>query len=210
MGGFLSPSRCRARGSSKGSTLLGGTERPFTQRAAGENRHLFSKDVASDLNLRFAVSVARALSVSGRVAEGIEAIANQVRVIDEIIHSAQLNRRGEGRDLGGASAGGGGAGGGGAAGAGDGVAWGGRPVRPPNSQAERMVGPKRLVREGVVGRPAPEPSGSGRPPLSPGACLGYGAAVGNLGSTREWPAPGASRRSGSLAGRVAGAEARDR
>jgi hypothetical protein len=66
------------------------------------------EDGASDLNLRLAVSVARALCVRGRVAESrkeasleqldqsIQAIANQVRVIDEIIHSAQLiKRRGE-------------------------------------------------------------------------------------------------------------------
>jgi hypothetical protein len=66
------------------------------------------EDGASDLNLRLAVSVARALCVRARVAESrkeasleqldqsIEAIANQVRVIDEIIHSAQLiKRRGE-------------------------------------------------------------------------------------------------------------------
>jgi len=66
------------------------------------------EDVASDMNLRLAVSVARMLCVRDRVAESreeaslegmdqsIEAIANQVRVIDEIIHSARLiKRRGE-------------------------------------------------------------------------------------------------------------------
>ena len=65
-------------------------------------------EVASDLNLRLAVSVARALCVRARVAESrteanleqldesIETIANQIRVVDEIIHSAQLiKRRGE-------------------------------------------------------------------------------------------------------------------
>jgi hypothetical protein len=67
-----------------------------------------AEDVASDLNLRLAVSVARALCVRERVAaseaeanleqidESIEAIANQIRVVDEIIHSGQLiKRRGE-------------------------------------------------------------------------------------------------------------------
>jgi hypothetical protein len=65
-------------------------------------------DVASDGALRLAVSVARALCVRERVAasaaeasleqldESIETVANQIRVIDEIIHSARLiKRRGE-------------------------------------------------------------------------------------------------------------------
>jgi hypothetical protein len=65
-------------------------------------------DVASDVALRLAVSVARALCVRERVAasaaeasleqldESIETVANQIRVIDEIIHSARLiKRRGE-------------------------------------------------------------------------------------------------------------------
>jgi hypothetical protein len=65
-------------------------------------------DVASDGSLRLAVSVARALCVRERVAasaaeasleqldESIETVANQIRVIDEIIHSARLiKRRGE-------------------------------------------------------------------------------------------------------------------
>jgi hypothetical protein len=65
-------------------------------------------EVTSDLNLRLAVSVARALCVRARVVESrteanleqldesIETIANQIRVVDEIIHSAQLiKRRGE-------------------------------------------------------------------------------------------------------------------
>jgi uncharacterized membrane protein YccC len=62
-------------------------------------------DAASDLNLRLAVSVARALCVRERVAasraeaslqqldESVESIANQIRVVDEIIHSAQLIKR---------------------------------------------------------------------------------------------------------------------
>ena len=65
-------------------------------------------DVQSDLALRLAVSVARALCVRERIAASvaeasleqldgsIETIANQIRVIDEIIHSARLiKRRGE-------------------------------------------------------------------------------------------------------------------
>mgnify|MGYP001300223033 CR=1 FL=1 len=65
-------------------------------------------DIASDVALRLAVSVARALCVRERVAasaaeasleqldESIETVANQIRVIDEIIHSARLiKRRGE-------------------------------------------------------------------------------------------------------------------
>jgi hypothetical protein len=60
------------------------------------------EDVASDLNLRLAVSVARALCVRERVAssqaeanlesidESIEAIANQIGVVDEIIRSGHL------------------------------------------------------------------------------------------------------------------------
>jgi hypothetical protein len=62
-------------------------------------------DVASDMNLRLAVSVARALCVRERIAgsraeaslqqldESVETIANQIRVVDEIIHSAQLIKR---------------------------------------------------------------------------------------------------------------------
>jgi hypothetical protein len=65
-------------------------------------------DVASDVALRLAVSVARALCVREAVAsnvaeasleqidESIESLANQVRVLDEIIHSGRLiKRRGE-------------------------------------------------------------------------------------------------------------------
>jgi hypothetical protein len=65
-------------------------------------------DAASDLNLRLAVSVARALCVRERALESrsaanlqqldqsIEAIASQIRTIDEIIHSGRLiKRRGE-------------------------------------------------------------------------------------------------------------------
>jgi hypothetical protein len=65
-------------------------------------------DVASDVALRLALSVARALCVRERAAasaaeasleqldESIETVANQIRVIDEIIHSARLiKRRGE-------------------------------------------------------------------------------------------------------------------
>jgi hypothetical protein len=62
-------------------------------------------DVATDMQLRLAVSVARAMCVGKRAAEGrteanlrevdesVEAIANQVRVIDEIIRSGQLIKR---------------------------------------------------------------------------------------------------------------------
>ena len=65
-------------------------------------------DAASDLVLRLAVSVTRAMCVRERVAESaaeasleqldesIESIANQIRVLDEIIHSGRLiKRRGE-------------------------------------------------------------------------------------------------------------------
>jgi hypothetical protein len=65
-------------------------------------------DVASDLVLRHAVSIARAWCVRELVAESaaeasleqldesIESIANQIRVLDEIIHSGRLiKRRGE-------------------------------------------------------------------------------------------------------------------
>ncbi|HMI88020.1 MAG TPA: hypothetical protein VK550_28245 [Polyangiaceae bacterium] len=67
-----------------------------------------AEDVASDLNLRLAVSVARALCVRARMAatqdeanleqidSSIEAIANQIGVVDEIIRSAKLiKQRGE-------------------------------------------------------------------------------------------------------------------
>ena len=67
-----------------------------------------SDDVASDLALRMAVSVARALCVRETVANSaaetsfdhidrsIESIAEQVRTVDDIIHSARLvKRRGE-------------------------------------------------------------------------------------------------------------------
>jgi hypothetical protein len=67
-----------------------------------------AEDVASDLNLRLAVSVARALCVReqvassqaeanlGQIDESIEAIANQIRVVDEIIRSGHLiTKRGE-------------------------------------------------------------------------------------------------------------------
>jgi hypothetical protein len=62
-------------------------------------------DVASDLNLKLGLSVARALCVRVRIAESqaeanleqldesVETIANQIRVIDEIIRSAQLIRK---------------------------------------------------------------------------------------------------------------------
>jgi hypothetical protein len=62
-------------------------------------------DAASDLALRLGVSVARALCVREAVAssaaeasleqldESIESLANQVRVIDEIIHSGQLIKK---------------------------------------------------------------------------------------------------------------------
>jgi hypothetical protein len=64
-----------------------------------------AEDAATDLQLRLAVSVARALCVRERVAstraeanlqqldESVETIANQIRVVDEIIHSAHLIRR---------------------------------------------------------------------------------------------------------------------
>jgi hypothetical protein len=67
-----------------------------------------AEDVASDLNLRLALSVARALCVRERVAacqdeanleqidSSIEAIANQIGVVDEIIRSGrQLKRHGD-------------------------------------------------------------------------------------------------------------------
>jgi hypothetical protein len=67
-----------------------------------------SDDVASDLALRMAVSVARALCVREAVAtsadeasfdridQSIESIAEQIRIVDDIIHSARLvKRRGE-------------------------------------------------------------------------------------------------------------------
>jgi len=67
-----------------------------------------SDDPANDLVLRLAVSVTRALCVRENVAESesqanlekldenIESIANQVAVLDEIIHSGRLiKRRGE-------------------------------------------------------------------------------------------------------------------
>jgi len=67
-----------------------------------------SDDVASDLALRMAVSVARALCVRENVAnsaaeasfdridQSIESIAEQIRIVDDIIHSARLvKRRGE-------------------------------------------------------------------------------------------------------------------
>jgi hypothetical protein len=62
-------------------------------------------DVASDLALRLAVSVARALCVReavadsaaeanlGKLDESIETIANQIGIIDEIIHSGRLIKR---------------------------------------------------------------------------------------------------------------------
>ena len=67
-----------------------------------------SEDVASDLNLRLALSVARALCVRAQMAvsqdeanleqidSSIEAIANQIGVVDEIIRSGRLiKQRGE-------------------------------------------------------------------------------------------------------------------
>jgi hypothetical protein len=67
-----------------------------------------SEDLASDLGLRMAVSVARALCVRETVAtsaaepsfdridQSIESIAEQIRIVDDIIHSARLvKRRGE-------------------------------------------------------------------------------------------------------------------
>jgi hypothetical protein len=67
-----------------------------------------SEDVASDLNLRLAVSVARALCVRERMAasqdeanleqidSSIEAIADQIGVVDEIIRSGrQIKQRGD-------------------------------------------------------------------------------------------------------------------
>jgi len=66
------------------------------------------EDVASDLNLRLAVSVARALCVRERLAasqdeanldqidSSIEAIANQIGVVDDIIRTGrQIEQRGE-------------------------------------------------------------------------------------------------------------------
>ena len=62
-------------------------------------------DAASDLNLRLAVSLARALCVRERIVESrtqanlgqldesIESIASQIRVIDEIIHNGRLIKR---------------------------------------------------------------------------------------------------------------------
>jgi len=66
------------------------------------------EDVASDMVLRLSVSVARAMCVREHLAESaeeaslekldesIESIANQIRILDEIIHSGRLiKRRGE-------------------------------------------------------------------------------------------------------------------